>query len=50
MKDYELKKRQLLVSQGLACATCKKKFTESDKIELAHKLINSKSNKKLYSE
>lgn len=50
MKDYDNKKSTLLIKQNLCCSVCNKKFTESDKIELAHNLINSKANIELFGE
>lgn len=48
IKDYELKKAILLNEQDYCCASCGKPFKAGDKIELAHRLIKSKSNVKLY--
>jgi 5-methylcytosine-specific restriction endonuclease McrA len=42
MKNYVLKRTELLIKQHLCCASCGKKFTESDKIELAHRVKASK--------
>ena len=50
MIDYEIKKEALLKKQHFKCATCKKEFQESEKIELAHGLRNDKKNRLFYSE
>ena len=49
MTDYDEKKTQLLIDQKLCCGHCGKKFTESDKIELAHKLRSDKPNNEMFS-
>ena len=49
MINYEEKKQQLLLKQDLCCQSCKNKFTESDTIELAHGIRQSKYNLKTFS-
>lgn len=49
IQNYELKKQQLLMKQNLCCKTCGKKFTECQKIDLAHGIRASKYNYKTFS-
>ena len=46
--EYDLKKRYILHKQGMKCFTCKKLFTNYLEVQLAHRLIRSKPNLKLY--
>lgn len=48
MKNYEQKKTELMIDQESCCKACNKRFLESDKIELAHGLIDSVPNVKLF--
>lgn len=50
IKDYELKKVVLINEQGLCCASCGEMFEPGQKIDLAHKIISSEANKKLFGE
>lgn len=50
MKNYEQKKTELMINQNSCCKACEKPFIFGEKIELAHGLINSVSNKKLFGE
>ena len=50
MKDYDNKKMYLYLKQKGKCPSCGEELEHSQKTELAHHLINSKSNKKLYGE
>ena len=48
IKDYDLKKRYLLHKQGMKCYSCGQIFTSYSEVQLAHRLIRSKPNLKLY--
>ena len=48
IKDYEEKKTKLLVEQNGKCFHCKKTFSSRSGVQLAHRLIKSKANIKLF--
>jgi len=48
VKDYEKKKAHLLTTQGVHCPVCFKKFVESDRIELAHRLRKDNPHVKMF--
>jgi len=50
IKNYESKKRELILNQDLKCASCGEDFLNGQKIDLAHKIKASKFNYKEYGE
>jgi transposase-like protein len=48
IKDYKIKRDELLQKQGYCCYSCGKVFTSYSEVQLAHRLIRSKPNLNLY--